>query len=226
MRSAAAVARNRGIELDERHRDLIARGELTVAALADQLQVSRQTIFVGFRRRGWPTKPATGKDSGGVEPARGAKAALGARQAANAQEQPPAADRVLAPAPGSPAPPPEPAPALPVPTVAGPDDLLALTRESAANSALLALAAVQRLLIAPIGGQGVKAAMQGAALALDLLARAGFALDNTADSAPVMRFEEYSAEDLKAIQADAEAAHAGLERHAGDDDDEHPQQPA
>jgi hypothetical protein len=219
------VARRVGVVLLGEHRDLIARGELTVAALADQLGVSRQAIFSSFKKRAWPTRPAAGKASIEVSPGVGsaepAQKPVQRHQAGKARSYRPAAARAPAPAAGPPL-------TLPAATFADDVDLLDLVREGAANALLLAIGQAQRLLAGPIGPTGLKSTVAGLALALDQLDRVGLSLDGAGDAAaPKMIIMEHTADEVEALQREAEVAYR--EESPGEDadldDDEHPLQP-
>jgi hypothetical protein len=59
------VARPRGVVLLDEHRRRVAAGELSLAELAAELGVARQSLHAAFKRRSWPTKPAAEGDVAG-----------------------------------------------------------------------------------------------------------------------------------------------------------------
>lgn len=226
------MAARRGVALNDEHRRRVASGELTIAGLADELAVSRQSLWSGFHKRGWlttasapavqrkksgvPVHKDTDQDRLGVEPDLSNQAAAVGTPRSDARHRSVSRGTAIAPAaaPGAPEPPRAPATHS---DHTSHSDLLEAVRQETANIAMLGLVAVRELLAKPLGAAGLKSAMSALALAVDQLKRAGFDIgaDESAQ-APQMVITEMTAAEREAVQ---EAAEKDFHELASDPDD-------
>src|SRR4051812_39267569 len=94
------MARPRGVVLDDSHRDRVANGTATLAEIAAEVGVQRQSAWASFKRRGWATTTqieepdapvaATGNSAKANEHAKGKPA--GRRQRPGRQNTPASAE--------------------------------------------------------------------------------------------------------------------------------------
>lgn len=203
------MAARRGVELGEEHRQRVMAGEVTLASLAAEIGVTRQTLFTAFRRRGWPT---TAED----QPAKADTAPKAPKKPARRQQPSPAP---ICPPASNPSPTAALAPpaALPWTTAA---ELAEFARQQVAGVALLTLAQlVDQLSRQRLGPGALKAGVQAAQGAAELLHRAGILLDQEgAQEAPKMIFVEMTAAEIATVQEQAEREFRG-EACIDDDDD-------
>lgn len=210
------MAARRGVALTDEHRRRVAAGEASIANIADELAVSRQTIWEGFRRRGWSTTVVAenkSEDSLGVDGDElddgGRLGGVGAARSPVTRRSAPASPLPLPPSPSSASA----APSAPPMAVFEPPshaDLRTALREEVTNIAILALATARDLMAKPIGAAGLKSAITSIGLALDALDRVGCGVtDNPDEIVPVMKIMEYTAAEVEAIQAQAEREHKG-----------------
>ena len=212
----------KGVVIGDEHQQLISSGHSTIAELADQLGVSRQTLHKIFTRRGWATKPEATIPAP-TTPAVTPTPATGSGR--RFRRRPPAAGTILPPASAS-APNVAPGalsvPSLPIPTLASAEDLADLTRIELSNAALLAIALARDMMannnVGPAGLKSIVAAMAGAA---DLLARCGSDLDaSVSNGVTSLTVSEFAAADIERIRAEVEVAYHegfGVADDAADD---------
>lgn len=215
------MAARRNVNLTTEHRDLIAAGELSLNELGGRLGVTRQTLHTNFKRRGWPTTPMAdaGADDA-PERHQPAPGSLTRQKPASARSASPTSSLLTAPV-ASPGPPAPPAAAIASSPVADDGDLLEVARQELANVGLLVLAQTRNALArTQPGPQGIKALAAAAALADQLLRRAGLDVANPADAqVPRMVIAEMTAAECEAARAAAEAEHNESFGAAEDDDE-------
>ena len=195
------MAARLGLQLDAGHVQRVVDGEITLAGLAAELGVARQTLHVAFRRRGWPTTVQDQAAKAGIVPGT-PRRPIERRQAPKAQSHRSESNRSPAPALAPPA-------AILWPAA---EDTAEIARHELANIGLLALAQLRDALSAGqrLGPAALKAAAQAAQLLADVLDRAGVPISQAELPAPFgLVFEEMSEAECQATQADAEAGYAG-----------------
>ena len=194
------MAAPRGIDLTSDHARRVAVGEVTLAQLAGEIGITRQTLHAAFRRRSWPT---TAED----QPAKADTAPKAPKKPARRQQPSPAP---ICPPASNPSPTAALAPpaALPWTTAA---ELAEFARQQVASVALLALGQLQDQFAGQRLGPGaIKAGAQAAQVAAELLHRAGVLIDGEASQdAPKMIFIEMTAAEIATVQQQAEREFRG-----------------
>lgn len=218
------MAARRNVNLTTEHRDLIAAGELSLNELAGQLGVTRQTLFVNFKRRGWRTTPVEADDAGALSsPAEGASPGSRTTPSTKRRQKPRNARSALTASTQPPAPTASPeAPLAPATVeIATAEEMVEHARRAIAAVALATLDRAHEVLSKPpIGAQSIRACIAAGALAIDQLARAGYDVATAGDQvAPRMIISEMTAAEVEQTRAAAEAEHNESFGAAEDDDE-------
>ena len=231
------MARPRGVVLDDSHRQRIADGTATLAEVAAELGIERQTAWSTFRRRGWSTtaaqaEPAEPSADNPISPAAAPGKPAGQRQqsaptnkaATSAQARSARSSEAPRAIPGNPGIQEQawrPACAARSVVRAG-EELTEAARQELANIALLGLGHARSLLARDVvGANALKSTSNSASLAVDSSRQAGFSIGaNEVGAVPEMRISSYSCEEEAEIQRQAEAEYHELQPQLDPDDDE------
>lgn len=217
------MAPRRGITLTLEHQRRVRDGEITLAGLADELGVSRQSLHQAFRRRpGWGTTPAVdnkpqhrdlpGVDGDGEEPSDGDQLGVGVeaaarhagrRSAPTAPSPLPASLSSARSAPG--------APGIPI-YWTDREDLANLVQHEALNVAILLLTRTRDALASGqiMSMNAVKAAASASTLAMEQLRALGLVVDPDIAGPQKLVIQEMTASEVAEVQRQAEAEHLGV----------------